>query len=265
MSGPSLHPEPDTVANEIDVPGGLDLYPAIDLRGGRCVRLEKGEAARETVYGDDPVAVARGFAEAGAEWIHVVDLDAAFGTGTNRALIRDVVAAVPLRVQTGGGLRTDEDLAEVLEAGAARAVIGTAAIENPELVHRAILRWGPERIAVGLDARGRRPAARGWTEESGADLFDLAKSLVGLGVRTIIHTDIERDGMMGGPNLDLSAELAHASGAEVIVSGGMRGREDVDAVAAAHRAGRGIAGAIIGKAIYEGRIDLADALRSVRG
>jgi len=241
------------------------LYPAIDLRGGRCVRLEKGEAARETVYGDDPAAVARGFAEAGAEWIHVVDLDAAFGTGTNRALIRDVVAAVPLRVQTGGGLRTEDDLAEVLEAGAARAVIGTAAIESPELVRRAVERWGPERIAVGLDARGRRPAARGWTEESGADLFDLAASLVGLGVRTIIHTDIERDGMMGGPNLELSGELARASGAEVIVSGGMRGREDVDAVAAASREGRGIAGAIIGKAIYEGRIDLADALRSVRG
>jgi phosphoribosylformimino-5-aminoimidazole carboxamide ribotide isomerase len=240
------------------------LYPAIDLRGGRCVRLEKGEASRETVYGEDPVAVARGFAEAGAEWVHVVDLDAAFGTGSNRALIRDVVAATSLKVQTGGGLRTDEDLEEVLEAGAARAVIGTAAIENPELVHRALMRWGPERIAVGLDARGRRPAARGWTEESGTDLFDLARTLVSLGVRTIIHTDIERDGMMAGPNLDLSAELAAAAGAEVIVSGGMRGMEDAEAVALAHREGRGIAGAIIGKAIYEGRLDLAAALRAVR-
>ena len=237
------------------------LYPAIDLRRGRCVRLEKGEAARETVYGDDPVAVARSFADAGAAWIHVVDLDAAFGDGGNRALIRDVVASTPLNVQTGGGLRTDEDLEEVLEAGAARAVIGTAAIENPELVHRAILRWGPERIAVGLDARGRRPAARGWTEESGADLFDLAKTLVELGVRTIIHTDIERDGMMMGPNLELSAQLAAHSGARVIVSGGMRGADDVAAAAQAAREGRGIAGAIVGKAIYEGRLDLAEALR----
>jgi phosphoribosylformimino-5-aminoimidazole carboxamide ribotide isomerase len=240
------------------------LYPAIDLRRGRCVRLEKGEASRETVYGDDPVAVARSFAGAGAEWVHVVDLDAAFGDGSNRALIRDIVAAVPARVQTGGGIRSDADLEEVLGAGAARAVIGTAAIENPDFVRRAVERWGAERIAVGLDARGRRPAARGWTEESGADLFDLAKSLVSLGVRTIVHTDIERDGMLMGPNLELSAALAAHSGAEVIVSGGMRGMEDVEAVSRAAREGRGIAGAIIGKAIYEGRLELADALRRAR-
>lgn len=237
------------------------LYPAIDLRRGRCVRLEKGEASRETVYGDDPLAVARSFADAGAEWIHVVDLDAAFGDGSNRALIREIVASTPLKVQTGGGLRTEADLAEVLGAGAARAVIGTAAIENPELVRRAVERWGAERIAVGLDARGRRPAARGWTEESGADLFELAKSLVALGARTIVHTDIERDGMLAGPNLNLSAGLAAFSGAEVIVSGGMSGMADVDAVAAAARSGRGVAGAIVGKAIYEGRIDLGEAIR----
>jgi len=238
------------------------VYPAIDLRGGRCVRLEKGDAARETVYGTDPAAVARTFADAGAEWIHVVDLDAAFGTGSNRALIRQVVASTPLRVQTGGGLRTEEDLAEVLEAGAARAVIGTAAIENPELVRAAVRRWGADRIAVGLDARGRRPAARGWTEESGEDLFDLAARMVELGARTIIHTDIERDGMLAGPNAELSAELARASGAEVIVSGGVGSEEHV---AAAARAGRGIAGIIVGKAIYENRIDLARAIRGVNG
>ena len=238
------------------------LYPAIDLRGGRCVRLEQGEASRETVYGDEPLAVARTFADAGAEWVHVVDLDAAFGAGSNRALIRELVAAVPLKVQTGGGLRSDADVDEVLEAGAARAVIGTAAIENPELVRRAVERWGPERIAVGLDARGRRPAARGWTEESGTDLFDLAAQLVALGARTIVHTDIARDGMMGGPNLELSCALAEASGAEVIVSGGMSGMDDV--VAAAAAAGRGIAGAIIGKALYEGRIGLVEAVHRVR-
>jgi phosphoribosylformimino-5-aminoimidazole carboxamide ribotide isomerase len=243
-------------------PAAFALYPAIDLRRGRCVRLEKGEASRETVYGDDPLAVARSFADAGAEWVHVVDLDAAFGTGSNRALIRELVAATPLKVQTGGGLRSEADLEEVLEAGAARAVIGTAAIENPELVRRAVERWGAERIAVGLDARGRRPAARGWTEESGTDLFDLAASLVALGARTIVHTDIERDGMMGGPNLELSAALAEASGAEVIVSGGMSGMDDVEAAAGA--AGRGIAGAIIGKALYEGRISLIEAVHRMR-
>jgi phosphoribosylformimino-5-aminoimidazole carboxamide ribotide isomerase len=238
------------------------LYPAIDLRRGRCVRLAQGEASRETVYGDDPVSVARSFADAGAEWVHVVDLDAAFGDGSNRALIRDVVSSVGIRVQTGGGLRTEDDLAEVLDAGAARAVIGTAAIENPDLVRRAVARFGAERIAVGLDARGRRPAARGWTEESGADLFDLARRMVDLGALTIVHTDIERDGMLMGPNVALSAELAQASGAEVIVSGGVAGIGDVEAAA---RAERGIVGVIVGKAIYEGRIDVAEAVRRARG
>jgi phosphoribosylformimino-5-aminoimidazole carboxamide ribotide isomerase len=240
------------------------LFPAIDLRRGRCVRLEKGEAARETVYGDDPLAVARSFAEAGAEWVHVVDLDAAFGDGSNRELIGRLVASTPLQVQTGGGLRGEAELEAVLEAGAARAVIGTAAIENPELVRRAVERWGAERVAVGLDARGRRPAARGWTEESGTDLFDLARSLVALGARTIIHTDIERDGMLTGPNLELSAALAEASGAEVIVSGGVSGMQDLAAAAQAAAEGRGIAGAIVGKALYEGRIDLAEAIRRTR-
>jgi phosphoribosylformimino-5-aminoimidazole carboxamide ribotide isomerase len=243
-------------------PAAFTLFPAIDLRGGRCVRLRQGEADRETVYGDDPLAVARSYAEAGAEWVHVVDLDAAFGTGSNRALIRALVDATPLRVQTGGGLRGEADLTELLEGGAARAVIGTAAIENPALVRRAVERWGADRIAVGLDARGRTPAARGWKEESATDLFALAASLVALGARTIVHTDIARDGMLAGPNLELSAALAEASGAEVIVSGGMSGMDDVDAAAAA---GRGIAGAIIGRALYEGRIDLAEAVRRSRG
>jgi phosphoribosylformimino-5-aminoimidazole carboxamide ribotide isomerase len=252
------------VADDVNEGGRFALYPAIDLRRGRCVRLEKGRADRETVYGGDPHGVAAGFIAAGARWIHVVDLDAAFGDGSNRALIRDLASSLGANVQTGGGLRTEADLAEVLESGVARAVIGTAAIENPDLVRRAVERWGAERIAVGLDARGRRPAARGWTEESGVDLFDLARSLVDLGARTIIHTDIERDGMMMGPNLDLSAELAAHSGAEVIVSGGMRGIADVIDVSNLAREGRGIAGAIIGKAIYEGAMDLATALQATR-
>lgn len=240
----------------------FSVFPAIDLRRGRCVRLEKGDADRETVYGDDPLAVARSFAEAGAAWIHVVDLDAAFGDGSNRALIRRIVESTGLKVQTGGGLRSEDDLAEVLDAGAARAVIGTAAIESPELVRRAVERWGADRIAVGLDARGRRPAARGWTEESGVDLFDLAARMVEMGARTIVHTDIERDGMLQGPNLALSAELARATGAGVIVSGGVAGGDDV---AAAARAGEGIVGIIVGKAIYEERIDLREAIRAAKG
>jgi phosphoribosylformimino-5-aminoimidazole carboxamide ribonucleotide (ProFAR) isomerase len=168
-------------------------------------------------------------------------------------------------VQSGGGLRSEADLEEVFAAGVARAVIGTAAVENPELVRRAVERFGAERIAVGLDARGRSPATRGWTEESGADLFDLGRSLVELGARTIVYTDIERDGMMMGPNLDVSAELAAHSGAEVIVSGGIRGVDDVAAVAERARGGAGLAGVIVGKAIYEGRLDVADALRRIAG
>lgn len=246
------------------VASSFALYPAVDLRRGRCVRLEKGAAERETVYAAEPAAMLARYAEAGAEWVHVVDLDAAFGDGSNRALIRDLAASTTLRVQTGGGLRSEEDLAEVLDAGVARAVIGTAAVERPDLVRAAVARWGAERIAVGLDARGRRPAVRGWTEESTVDLLDLGRRLADLGVRTIIHTDIDRDGVFAGPNLELSAALAEASGAEVIVSGGMRDAADVRDVADAARAGRGIAGAIIGKAIYEGRLDLAEAVRLAR-
>lgn len=246
-------------------PRGIDLFPAIDLRRGRCVRLERGEADRETAYGDDPREVAAGFAAAGATWVHVVDLDAAFGDGSNRALIRELAAGSGLRVQTGGGLRSEVDLEEVLGAGAARAVIGTAAIEDPELVRRAVERWGAERIAVGLDARGRRPAVRGWTEESSRDLFDLGRSLADLGVRTFIYTDIDRDGMMMGPNLPLSIELAESSGAQVIVSGGIRGVEDVEAVAEAARSGAPLSGVITGKAIYEGRLDVAEAVQRIRG
>jgi phosphoribosylformimino-5-aminoimidazole carboxamide ribotide isomerase len=241
------------------------LYPAIDLRRGRCVRLRQGEADRETVYGGDPLHVARAFADAGAAWVHVVDLDAAFGDGSNRALIRQMAESLPLKVQTGGGLRAEADLDEVLGAGVARAVIGTAALENPELVRRAVARWGADRIAVGLDARGRRPAARGWTEESGHDLFGVARALVEAGARTLVYTDIDRDGMLAGPNLDTSAELAARAGAEVIVSGGMRGMEDVEAVLERVRAGARLAGAIVGRALYEGRLDLAAAQRRVEG
>jgi phosphoribosylformimino-5-aminoimidazole carboxamide ribotide isomerase len=243
---------------------GPVLFPAIDLRHGRCVRLERGEAERETVYGTDPFRVAEGFARDGAEWLHVVDLDAAFGDGSNRALIARIAAAFPLRVQTGGGLRTEVDLEAVLGGGAARAVIGTAAVESPALVEAAVARWGADRIAVGLDARGRRPAIRGWREETGEDLFDLAASLAGRGVRTLIYTDIDRDGMLSGPNVETSAELARATGVEVIVSGGVGAMHDLDAVAAAARREPGIAGVIVGKALYEGRIDLAEAVRRMR-
>lgn len=241
------------------------VFPAIDLRRGRCVRLEKGAADRETVYPADPREVAAGYAASGAEWIHVVDLDAAFGEGSNRRLVCELAADTPLRVQVGGGLRSAADIAEVLGGGAARAVIGTAAIENPALVREAVREWGAERIAVGIDARGRRPAVRGWQEDSGADLFELGASLVDAGVRTLIYTDIERDGMFSGPNLETSAELAAHTGAAVVVSGGVGSLDDVRRVAEHAAQGPGIAGVIVGKAIYEARLDLREALALARG
>jgi phosphoribosylformimino-5-aminoimidazole carboxamide ribotide isomerase len=249
--------------SEVAVPA-LTLFPAIDLRRGRCVRLEQGSADRETLYATDPFEVTKDFAARGAEWVHIVDLDAAFGEGSNRDLIRRLAESTSLKVQTGGGLRTEADLEEVLDGPVRRAVIGTAAVENPALVARAIERWGADRIAVGLDARGRNPAVRGWTEGSGADLFDLAASLTALGVRTLIYTDIDRDGMLVGPNLDTAAELAERSGAEIVVSGGVGKTEDLTLIAAA-AARSAIVGVIVGKAIYEGRVDLAEGLQLLRG
>lgn len=245
--------------------GQVALFPAIDLRGGRCVRLEQGEADRETVYDSDPLRVAESFVRQGAEWIHVVDLDAAFGEGSNRALIAELARGSGGRVQTGGGLRTEADLEEVLESDVARAVIGTAAIENPELVRRAVERWGAERIAVGLDARGRRPAVRGWREETGTDLFDVAARLRELGASTFIYTDISRDGMFSGPNVETSIELAAHAEADVIVSGGVGAMEDLDAVRDAGGNHSGIVGVIVGKAIYEGRVRVDEAVRRLRG
>jgi phosphoribosylformimino-5-aminoimidazole carboxamide ribotide isomerase len=243
----------------------ITLFPAIDLRRGRCVRLEQGSTDRETVYETDPFRVADEFARQGAEWIHIVDLDAALGEGSNRKLIQELADAVPLKIQTGGGLRSDEDLEEVLNGPVTRGVIGTAAIEQPDLVRRAVERWGADRIGVGLDARGRRPAVRGWVEESDLDLLEVGSSLVDLGVRTLLYTDISRDGMFSGPNLVTSIELAEQTGADVVISGGVGGMADLEAAADAARTHPGLVGVIVGKAIYEGRVDLQEAIRILKG
>jgi phosphoribosylformimino-5-aminoimidazole carboxamide ribotide isomerase len=240
------------------VSGSITLFPAIDLRRGACVRLEQGSAERETLYSTDPFAIAEQFAAAGAEWLHVVDLDAAFGDGSNRDLVRRLAAATPLKVQTGGGLRSEKDVAEVLDGGVARAVIGTAAVENPDLVARVVERWGADRVAVGLDARGRHPAVRGWREGSSVDLFDLAARLTAAGVRTLIYTDITRDGMLAGPNVETSAELAEHTGAEVVVSGGVGDLGHLEEIAG--RRHPGIVGVIVGKALYERKFGVAEAL-----
>jgi phosphoribosylformimino-5-aminoimidazole carboxamide ribotide isomerase len=239
----------------------VDLFPAIDIRHGRVVRLSQGEATRQTVYGEDPVAVAERFAEQGATWIHVVDLDRAFGDGENLALVRRIVARAGwrARVQLGGGLRTVDLVREGLDQGVSRAVIGTAAAVDPTVVPVAVAACGAERIAVGIDARDGLVAIRGWTETSSLGADALAARVVGEGVRTVVYTDVARDGMLTGPDLD-GARRLQALGAAVIASGGVAGLEDIHAAREA-----GLAGAIVGRALYEGRLVLADALAAAAG
>ena len=240
--------------------GGFDLYPAIDLRGGRCVRLHQGDYARETVYGDDPVAQAQAFAAAGAPWIHVVDLDAArTGVPHDRAIIAAIAAAVDVPVQTGGGVRDDAAADALFGAGVRRVVVGTAALDEPAWVRSLAARY-PGQVAVGLDARGSELAVRGWLEGSGRDLVDVARSFDDAGVAALVVTEIGRDGTLAGPDLDqLSAVLA-VTALDVVASGGVSSLDDVRALADLHVDGRRLSGAIVGKALYEGRLTLADAV-----
>jgi phosphoribosylformimino-5-aminoimidazole carboxamide ribotide isomerase len=239
----------------------VDLFPAIDIRHGRVVRLSQGEATRQTVYGDDPVAVAAGFAERGARWIHVVDLDRAFGEGENLALVGRIVARVGarVRVQLGGGLRTAALIREGLDQGVSRVVLGTAAAVDPTVVAAAVALAGAARVAVGIDARNGVVAIRGWTESSGLTVEALARSSLADGVGTLVYTDVARDGMLGGPDV-AGARRLQALGAEVIASGGVAGLPDIVALRDA-----GLAGAIVGRALYEGRLDLDSALAAAAG
>ena len=240
----------------------FELIPAIDLLGGACVRLAQGRYDAATIYDADPTAVARRFAAHAVPRLHVVDLDGArAGRPRNGAAVRAIVAAVgALPVQLGGGLRDLDAVAAAFDAGVDRVVLGTAALRDPELVRGAARRF-PGRIAVGLDAKDGRVAVEGWLNTGEATAIEVAKRFEDAGVAALIHTDIARDGMLAGPNLDASAELADAVTIPVIVSGGVASEEDL--VAAARHAGRGIAGAIVGRALYTGAVDLASALRRV--
>ncbi len=234
----------------------MHLYPAIDIRNGRVVRLSQGEAERQTVYGSDPAAIAERFLGDGAEWIHVVDLDRAFGSGDNIETVRRLVERVAgrARVQLGGGLRTIDDLRAGLALGVTRAVIGTAAASDPTFIPKAVVEAGAERLAVGIDARDGRVAIRGWTETSTLSARELALRARALGIATIIYTDIGRDGMLAGPDI-AGAVALQQPGLDVIASGGVAGAADIRAVREA-----GLAGAIVGRALYEGRLTLAEAL-----
>ena len=236
------------------------LYPAVDIRDGRAVRLVQGRADDETVYDEDPVAVAVGFAQAGAEWLHVVDLDAAFsGEPRNRHLIADIVEATGVPVQASGGIRSMSDLHDAVEYGASRVVLGTMALEEPAFVAAAVAEYA-DKIAVGLDADGTTLKARGWTT-SGGDLFEALRRFTLMGVGRFVFTDISRDGMLTGPNVERLQEVAEGTVAHVTASGGVSSLEDLQTLRAAHPR---VDAAIVGKALYAGRFTLAEALAVTR-
>ena len=240
----------------------FELIPAIDLLGGRCVRLAQGRYDEATLYGDDPAEVAARFCEHALRRLHVVDLDGAkAGRPVNRGAIAAIVAAAKgVPVQLGGGLRTAAAIEESLALGVQRVILGTAALRAPDLVRDCAQRF-PGRIAVGIDARDGRVAAEGWTEASDVDVGELARRFEDAGVAAIIHTDIVRDGMLQGPNLEASAALAALVSIPVIVSGGVASLEDIRRTVLL--AARGVAGVIVGRALYTGAVDLAAALEAV--
>jgi len=237
---------------------GLTLYPAIDLKGGACVRLRRGEMADATVFSDQPGAQGRSFQDAGCRWLHVVDLDGAFaGASKNAAAVDAILANVSIPVQLGGGLRDMAAIERWLGAGVRRVILGSAALKNPELVREACRRF-PGQIVVGIDARDGMVATEGWAELSQTSALDLALRFENAGVAAIIYTDIARDGMLGGVNIDQTLALAGSLSTPVIASGGIGGMDDLAALKAA--AGEGLEGVIVGRALYDGRVDLAGAL-----
>lgn len=239
----------------------LILLPAVDVADGKAVRLTQGEAGSETSYGD-PIAAAEEWAAQGADWIHLVDLDAAFGRGSNHALLQKVIKAVKgVNVELSGGIRDDETLTRALDAGAARINLGTAALENPEWTADVVSRYG-DAIAVGLDVRGTTLAGRGWTQEGG-DLWEVLERLDKAGCARYVLTDVTKDGTLRGPNLELLQEVARATDKPVVASGGVSNLDDI--VALRELVPLGVEGAIIGKALYAGAFTLAEALDVARG
>ncbi len=236
------------------------LYPAIDLKDGQCVRLLRGEMAAATVFGDDPAAQALAFQTAGCEWLHLVDLNGAFaGKPVNAAAVEAILRAITVPAQLGGGIRDMATIEMWLTKGLARVILGTVAVEDPSLVRQAAKAF-PGQVAVGIDARKGRVATKGWATETGIDATDLARSYEDAGVAAIIYTDIDRDGAMAGPNIDATAALARAVSIPVIASGGVSSMADLTAL----RDTGVIAGAISGRALYDGAIDLAAALAALR-
>ncbi len=234
----------------------LELLPAVDVKDGRAVRLVQGELAKESIYGA-PLDVALEFQASGAEWLHLVDLDAAFGRGENSALLAEVVGKLDIKVELSGGIRDDESLRRALATGCRRVNLGTAALEDPEWTARVIAEHG-DRIAVGLDVRGHTLAARGWTKEGG-DLFETLERLDRDGCARYVVTDVAKDGTLAGPNLELLKSVCAATTKPVIASGGISSLDDIAALTAL--VGTGVEGAIVGKALYAGKFTLQEALK----
>ncbi len=234
------------------------IFPAIDLKQGQCVRLEQGDMARATVFNDSPAAQARIFAEQGFSHLHIIDLDGAFaGAPVNRAAVADIVKATSAKTQLGGGIRDMATIEGWLEAGIGRVILGTAALRDPQLVRDACAAF-PNQIAVGIDARGGFVAVEGWAEATEMEARDLAKRFEDAGVAALIYTDIDRDGLLKGVNIEATAALAKATSIPVIASGGLAGLDDIHRLTA--HADDGIIGAISGRALYDGRLEAAEVL-----
>src|SRR4051794_9340360 len=236
----------------------LTIYPAIDMRGGKCVRLLQGDYDKETVYGDSPFEMAKSFADAGAAWIHMVDLDGAKdGKRVNDRFVIEAAQNLDAKVQIGGGIRSEEDILHYLENGVDRVIIGSIAVSNPEFAIEMIAKYGAK-IAVGIDAKNGYVATHGWLDTSSVKAVELGKRFADAGAETFIFTDIATDGTLAGPNIEAVCELAEVTGKNVIASGGVSSLADLQAIAQ-----KGIRGAIVGKALYENRFTLLEALEEV--
>jgi phosphoribosylformimino-5-aminoimidazole carboxamide ribotide isomerase len=240
---------------------GFTIYPAIDMRGGKCVRLLQGDYDKETVYGDSPVSMAKQFALQGAEWIHMVDLDGAKdGKKINDTYVIQVAQELDVKVQIGGGIRSESDVLHYLENGVERVIIGSIAVSNPDFAIKMIKKYG-KKIAVGIDAKNGYVATHGWLNTSQLKAVELGKRLADAGAETFIFTDIATDGMLSGPNLEAVEAMARETGKQVIASGGVSSLSDL--VALKGLLNQGVSGAIVGKAIYEGRFSVVDAIKEV--
>lgn len=237
----------------------MRIYPAIDIKDGNCVRLLQGRFSDVTVYGDNPVAMAKKWESMGGEFIHVVDLDGALkGHGVNAEIIKNICSSVNVPVQTGGGIRTMEDIETKLNCGINRVIIGTKAVSNPEFIREAVAKYG-DKIVIGIDAKDGRVAVEGWEKCSEFTSVDFAKKMVDLGVKTIVYTDIAMDGTLQGPNVAAMKELASSVQADIIASGGVGNLEHIKSLVDAN-----VEGVIVGRALYTGNVDLSEAIRAVK-